>query len=266
MNRKTLSIAALTVLLPLAGHAAVSTIAATGWDQDIVINSPTPYNLSVTSTMDGGIGSVENNTWVEQGTYLDPSGNSTFFPGLVAGTQTSLTGNGTFTYQSFTGNNSFLLTPSSSGTLTLTSPAAYSTLALYGSTAGGPASATVKLTFSDASTSTYSVASGTGIGTDWFNTNSDRAVVVGGRASNKSEEGYTRLFTGTNSAIAVNESFFTLTPTDAAKTLSSVTVTNSGAGGKIAVFALSGQAVPEASTSALIGLVGMLGLVRRRRA
>ncbi|MBB5352626.1 hypothetical protein HNR46_002874 [Haloferula luteola] len=259
----------LALALPSV-HAAVSTIAVTGWSEDIVLNDPSPYSTAVTSTMDNGLGSFENWTWIEEGNYLGTSGSSEFFEGLTSGTIASMTGNGTFEFQSFSGSNALLLTsagpsgPLLTGTLTLSTPASYSSIALFGSTSGGATSATVTLTFSDSSTSEYTIASGTGIGTDWFNTNADRAVVVGGRAANKSEEGYTVLFRGTSDSIAINESLLTLTATDQAKVLESVTITNTG-GGKLAVMAISGEAVPEPSAAILFGALGAFGLVRRRR-
>ena len=256
--------AVLTAFLPAVVQAAVSSISVTGWTQDIVINGAGPYNTSVTSTMDGGIGSIENNTWVEAGNYLDENGAPASFLGLTAGTKTSLTGNGTFTFQDFTGNNALLLTSGLSSTLVLDSPNSFATLALYGCTGSGPTTATITLTFSDSSTSNYLVASGTGIGTDWFNESADKALEVGARASNKSEEGYTRLFYQENAVIGINETFLTLTPADQAKTLTSVQITNT-LQGTMAVFAISGELIPEVSTSTLIAAFGVLGLVRRKR-
>ncbi|MCA9255867.1 MAG: PEP-CTERM sorting domain-containing protein, partial [Phycisphaerales bacterium] len=101
------------------------------------------------------------------------------------------------------------------------------------------------------------------IGTDWFNNNADVAFNVGNRASNRSEEGYTNLYRQENSAIHINESFFSLAPADAARTLTSVTITNTG-GDRMAVFALSGELVPEPSSIMLLG-AGALMLIRRRR-
>jgi hypothetical protein len=243
--------------------AQVSPIAATGWNHDFVLNGAGPYDTAVTGTMDGGLSTIENWVWVEKGTYTNPDGNPQDYEGLVAGTHASLTGNGTFAFQSFTGNNVVALDAGQSGTLTLSTPAAYTSIALFGASGFGAKTATVTLNFADTTSAAFNVASGTGIGTDWFNSNPDKAFEAKGRASNKSEEGYTRLFYQQNDVIGINESLFTLAAGDQAKLLSSVTIQNTG-GDRMAVFAISGAAVPEPSAAALCA-AWLLALLRRRR-
>lgn len=268
---KTTLIPATLVALAMmacATMAQVSPIDATGWNYDLVINKPAPFDLSVTGTMDGGFGQVENQAWVEEGLYTVWDGSmgvpDTFVEGLVAGTHSSLTGNGTFEFQDFSSNNVVGLDGGDSGVLTLTTPAAYKSIALYGASGFGGKTADVLLTFDDSSTTLFPVAEGTGIGTDWFNTNADKAFEAKGRASNKSEEGYTIIFYQQNDIIGINESFFTLDAGDQSKLLTSVTITNTG-GDRMAVFAISGQRVPEPATVVLLGLCGSLGIIRRRR-
>lgn len=263
-NKQVISILGLCLTGSGFSSAAVSMIPATGWNFDMVHNGSGPYASAVTGTMDGGLGQVEDNTWVEAGTYLNPDLNPQTIPGLVAGTHSSLTGNGTFTFQDFSANNVLALDGGASATLTLDTPAAYSQLALYGASGFGAKSATVTLNFTDFSSTDLFVASGTGIGTDWFNTEADKAMVVGARASNRGEDGNISLFLTVNEDIAINESFFTLSAGDQLKTLDSVTITNTG-GDRMAIFAISGQVVPEPSSVALLGLGGLALILRRRR-
>lgn len=264
MIGRTLLLAAVACVAGQA-HAAVSPIAATGFNHDMVLNGAGPYNVSIDGTMDGGFSTIENWTWVEKGTYTNPDGNSQSYQGLTAGVHNSLTGNGTFEFQPFTGLNVVGLDGGQTGTLSLVTPAKYSAIALYGASGFGAKTATVTLNFADTSTAVFNVASGAGIGTDWFNQGADRALVVGGRASNKSEEAYTRLFYQESADIAINESYFALSAGDAAKVLTSVSIQNTG-GDRMAVFALSGQVVPEPTTLALGGaaVLGLLALQRRR--
>ena len=224
--------------------AQVAPIAVTGWNYDLVLNNPAPYNESVTGTMDGGLGfTVEGWTWVEQGEYTNPDGNLQSYLGLVAGSHASLTGNGTFEFQPFSGPNAVGLDGANpTATLTLTSPAAYKSIALYGASGYGAKTIDVTLNFSDATSTALVVENGTGVGTDWFNTSADRALVVGGRASNKNEEGYTRLFYQETPDIAINESYFELSAADQAKTLTSITF-DTFAGDRTSILAVSGAPV-----------------------
>lgn len=247
MNTKiksTIYLASCCVALCTFGSAfaAVSPIDVTGWDWDIVLNNPAPHDLQVNGTMDGGLGfTIEGWTWVEAGDYTNVDGLTETFRGLSAGTHSSLTGNGTFEFQPFTSNNSIAIDGANpTGTLTLTNPEPYKSLAFYGGSAYGAKTIDILLTFADTSTTTLTVAEGTGVGTDWFNTNADRAMIVGGRASNKGEEGYTRLFYQDTDDLALNESFFTLSPADQAKDLTSVTFFTT-AGDRTSILAMSGE-------------------------
>jgi hypothetical protein len=232
----------LAVFAVSRASAQVVPIAATGWNYDLVLNNPAPYNATVTGTMDGGLGiTVEGWTWVEKGDYTNVDGNTQPYLGLVPGTHSSLTGRGSFTFQNFSGLNAIGLDgANSTATLTLTTPASYKSLAFYGASGYGSKTIDILLNFSDSTTTPLTVENGTGIGADWFNTSADRAMVVGARASNKSEEGYTRLFYQETPDIAMNESYFTLSAADQAKTLTSVTF-ETFAGDRTSIFALSGE-------------------------
>ncbi|MDB6080266.1 MAG: hypothetical protein JWO82_4013 [Akkermansiaceae bacterium] len=265
------ALAALSALAPMLGNAAITTIGVTGWNQDIVINNGGgTYDTTITGSMDNGPGSHENWTWGEAGTYPLAGGATQVVSGLTQNVYTSATGSGaTFQFQDFAASNALLLNTTdgtNQGTLTLTIPTSLNTLALYGSTSGGPTSATVTLHFSDSTTSVYTIANGTGIGGDWFNDGSQTAaLIVGDRVSNRSDDGYTNVFYQSQDNISIYESSITLNGDDQAKQLVSFDISNTGQG-NLAIMAVSGQAVPEASAASLIAACGLVSLLRRRRA
>lgn len=257
---------AILALLPVPAWSAISPIGVSGWTHDLVINGPGPYNTSISNSMDNESG-IENWTWVEEGNYLlEAEVTPSFFPGLVAGTHTSIGPSGAqFTFANFTGNNSLRLSSGNSSTLTLDTADSYSSLVFIGSAAnGGSAEVTVTLNFSDLSTTQFT--STDGISRDWFDGGSpESAYIAGGRASNRGEEEYMSLFRQTNGAIRLHEYWIQLDPADQAKTLTSITIANTGGGGRIAVFAVSGEVVPEPSVFGLVAACGLIGLGRRRR-
>lgn len=264
MKKTSLKLATLA-LLPASAWGAITPISVSGWTHDLVINGPGPYNTSITNSMDNEVG-IENWTWVEAGDYPDPGGTVTTLPGLVAGTHTSVGPSGAqFTFQDFSALNSLRLSAGQSSTLTLDSAAPYSSLVLIGAAAnGGQAEVTVTLNFSDLTTAQFT--SSAGISRDWFDAASpESAYIAGGRASNRSEDGYSRIFQQVNGAIRLHEYWIELDPADQAKTLTSITIENTGGDGRIAVFAVSGEAVPEPSVLGLAAVCGLMGLGRRRR-
>lgn len=277
ITSKLAALAAVAALAPSVGSAAISTIDVTGWNQDMIINNGqgAVYSGTVTGTLDGGPNNFEGYTFAEAGTYpvyVETEGQPpvtvpTSVSGVSSSLYTSATGDGsTFQLQPFTSNNALLLNGNDVGTLTLAVPSSLSVLALYGTTAGGPTSASVTLTFSDLSTSTYTITNGSGITADWFNNGDNTAaLVVGDRLSNRSEDGYTNLFYQQNDSISIYESSIALNTEDQGKLITSIGITNTN-GGTLAVMAVSGQVVPEASTASLIATCGLVGLLRRRRA
>jgi hypothetical protein len=262
-------IAVTALLIPVAGQGAISTLPASGWDQDMIINNGQgAYNNTVTGTLDGGPNNVEGFTFGEAGTYpLQPDNTPQIVSGVNTGVYTSGTGSGaSFQFQDPTSVNALLLNGGDTGTLTLNTPTALTTLALYGTTSGGPTAADVTLTFSDLSTRTFTISEGTGITADWFNNGSNTAaLIVGDRISNRSDDAYTNVFYQADGSISIYESLYTLNGDDQGKLLTSVSINNTE-GGTLAIMAISGDAaVPEASTVALLGACGALGLLRRRR-
>ncbi len=265
---------AFSAAIPVVANAATTAISATGWNSDIIFNGSGPYNTTVNGTLDNGPSNIDGYSYYESGTYpIQPTATATDLSstGVNSGIYTSATGTGnTFQFQSFSANNALLLKTANSGTLTLSSSTALSTLAIYGTTGGGTSAATLVLTFSDTTTSTYFIAASSGFTRDWFKPtdgsgDNQVAVAVGGRVSNRSEGLYGDLYLQTSSRISIYESIIPIDPADQAKLIQSITFTNTG-GGNMAVMALSGQAVPEPSTLGLVALCGMAGMARRRRA
>ena len=267
MNRKLLYFlmgASLLSELDLA-RAAYTPVDLTGWTEDVVINDPTPYNLSVTATMEGGYRTFSGFTWVEEGVYTRDDGDDFFFEGLVAGSHTSIGPSGAeFVFQDFSGNNSLFLGGLIQETLTLASSASYSSLVFIGSTTEAyDAEVTVTLNFSDLTSTKF--VSREGIARDWFDSSSpESAYLVGGRASTRYQEGFTRLYRSLNDAIRLHEYVIDLDPADQSKQLVSIDVMNSGPGGRIALFAVSGEAIPEPGV-ALLSCAALLGFGLRRR-
>lgn len=266
MNRITQSFAALAVLSASA-NAAVTTIDATGWTNDIVVdNRGGSYDTTVDGTMDNGPGSFDNWTFAEEGTYPTGGENTpTLVTGPKEGTHTTASGS-TFVFQSFDSANALLLPGSTAGLLTLAAPGMYSTISLVGAVSGGPTTASVVINFSDLTSATFTITE-TGMTRDWFNTDApgELAYAVGARVANRGEDAHTNLHYQENSAISLKESLLALSAGDQAKMITSIEVTNTG-GGRLAVMGLSGEAVPEPSVLGLLGVCGLMGLVRRRRA
>jgi autotransporter-associated beta strand protein len=129
------------------------------------------------------------------------------------------------------GNNG---TAGGTGTITLVTPASYSQLAIATTTGSGPTTYNANLNFQDGSTTTY-----TGItGQNWFN--GTNPIIAGLDRLNTGNGNYDNNTTNPQ----IYGQSFSLSATDAAKLLTSITFTKTASAGALNVFALSGGSGP----------------------
>jgi hypothetical protein len=168
----------------------------------------------------------------------------------------------TFQLAAPAGNNVLLLRQANSGqttgTLTLTSPSAFSSLALLVTGFNGGQAGTYSLNFASGLPT-----GGSFTAPDNFN-QANYAINGFGRVSR--QNGAFDLAGGTNPRLyQINVN---LSPTDQARTLTSITLSNVETSGitfhNIGVFGVSGTPVPEPATLVALG-AGALALLRRRR-
>jgi hypothetical protein len=146
----------------------------------------------------------------------------------------------------------------SNGSISLTLPAGanhYSTLAFLASSGAQSSvfTANITLNFSDATSSNFSGSLNV---PDW--------VGAGGNAANAPVNGmnYYDSHVETGASVGLTETTISLSPADQLKQLSSITF--GGGNGIDNVMAVSGTAVPEPASMAIIG-IGVASLLRRRR-
>lgn len=224
-------------------------IAATGWNQDVVIGSGDTI-AGRTATMDGG-----NLGFTWYGVGFNTGASTTGLPtGLTTSeaTPTDLS----FQLQPFgtTAGGNVNNAIFQGGTLTMSTPMPYIRLALIGSTGGGSSNMTVTVNYSSGPTQFFS-SFNNGAAADWFDqgstaTTANGRVNVATGAFNAVNTGNPRLY----------QSVFTLN--NNVGNVTSVVIT---ATGNNAVMAISGEAIPEVSSIALLGLSAIGFALRRRR-
>jgi hypothetical protein len=239
--------------------ATIKPIAATGWNQNMIVSATTGNNL--TASMDGGTANPANNAFFEQG--LNAASASTGVPsaGTVFGSATD-------------SNHTFMLQPNGAGqddavlldyadpngSLTFTGSNAYSTLSFLvaGANGGGPFTAVIDYANGTTQTAVINVP-------DWFSNTpvawdaNGRVVATGNSYSfNNLSDGNPRMYQEdlilTDTTDAVTGISFTTGTTDPASTSREV------------IYGVSGavSAVPEPAALGVFA-AGAISLIGRRR-
>ena len=250
----------VAIALPIfVARGAQTPVSFSGFNQDIVIESGTPVDTgafanAVTATMDGGTGKT-GTTWYAVGEDTDapttglPMG-TTFTSGADSSTS--------FALPSAVGNNAVLLNAvTTSATLTLNTPAMFASLSLLGASANGSTTVSVTLEFSDAT----NLSLGNFVISDWFN-GSNPAYTANGRAT-MNPAGFTSVNLANPRLYQID---LALPQAAMVKNISGISLGFIGTGtNELAVFALSGQTVPEPTSTVLIALATIAGAVVARR-
>ena len=244
--------------------ATITPIAATGYNQNMII-SATNGSANVTATMDGGT-AKNGDTFYETGLtqfnapQTAPPSNVSGLPqaGVVFSSASDVGHTYVFQPNGPGQNDAVMLDEThTSGSLSLNAPSRYSALSFLvtGGNGGAPIGVTINYVGGGTQTATIN-------GPDWFN-NSPIAVDSNGRSDVNLDD--------FNSVNAGNPRIYQqdLSLTDLTDAVASVNFAWGGAvgdGDREAIFGISGTAVPEPSSMALLSLGAIGLLVRRRRA
>jgi len=258
MRLSLLSFAALASA-PLTTSAAVTAIAVTGYNRDVVVEvgAPVTANGVTDATMDGGFTTPTGGTWYAQG--YNTSAPTTGLPAAGTTIISAAAADHSYTFPISYGTgtgitpNAFAVGQGSgSPIIALTSPQPYSVLSLIGSAGHGPVMVNYTINFANATTQTGALTVG-----DWFNGtpfayNTNGRLTVNTGAFDNVNAGNPRLYS------------FDITVTNTTSAVTSINLSSTSLTGTAAFFALSGTAIPEPS-SVVYGGLSVLGLLTMRR-
>jgi hypothetical protein len=234
--------------------AQITPVNATGYNQNMII-SVASGSTNVTATMDGGTART-GDTFYERGVNTGASAAGVPAAGVSIGSANDA--NHSFVYQpNGQGQNDALMLDSSitTGALTLVNPKRYSVLSFLTSSGNGPSNINATINYAGGGTQVISIAA-----PDWFN-GGPIAVDANGRVNtalsdfNNTTNGQPRMF----------QEDFNLT--DTVDPVTGVSFSFGGTGGnREVIFGVSGQAVPEPASWALVTIGTIVLLAARKRA
>ena len=218
-----------------SAHAASVAIEGSGWNEDIIMQAGETY---ASSDKQGTL------AWFTEGYAAANITSGTYQQGVPDSGAITLEGKA-FQFESYDAPNAF--SDLVDGTFTLDTPASFTEISVLGTEIAGGVNLT--LNFSDASSTAWNIGAGAFDGT-WINPGT---TLNPGMTANGTATG------GWSGAMGVET--FVLSPADQAKTLVSIDLDF----GNAIVWGFSGEAVPEPTTTALLGLGGLALILRRRK-
>jgi hypothetical protein len=245
-------------------HAAVTSIAVTGYNQDVIVEAGAPLNATgvTTASMDNGLGGT-GGVWYEQGynagsplTGVPAKGTTIISSSAADHSYTFASSYGPGNGSAGTTNDAFVVGQNTGApTISLATASAYSLISFLASAGHGPNTVNFVINFADSSTQ-----SGSFVVADWFNGATNLAYTTNGRTS-----------VNTGSFDNVNNNnpriySYDVTVTNTTSAITSISLSSASTTSTASIFALSGTAVPEPS-SMILGATGLLfaaGLRRRR--